>query len=59
MTQYDVKEMQTKLKNNGYQKVRCNGSHQIWSDGKHTVSLPVVKLSPVIARRLVKEFDLR
>lgn len=46
------------LRDNGYKEVRCCGSHQTWSNGASKITLPTVKLSPVIAARLIKENDL-
>ena len=51
--------MQNILKNNGYSTVRQCGSHQVWSNGDITISIPVVKLRAVVANRLIKENNLR
>lgn len=53
-----LKELQSGLKNAGYSIRRTTGSHQIWSNGKHTVSVPKIKLNPMLARRLAKECNL-
>lgn len=58
MKQFTVKEIQTILKSNGYSFQRQKGSHQIWSNGLKTVSLPVVKLKPIIAQKILKENQL-
>nr|DAH19659.1 MAG TPA: putative mRNA interferase [Caudoviricetes sp.] len=39
--------------------MRCCGSHQVWSNGANKITLPTVKLSPVIAARLIKENKLK
>lgn len=47
------------LVRNGYQLVRCKGDHYIY---KHIVSGKVISvphhLNPIIAQRLVREFNL-
>lgn len=53
-----IQELQRALKRGGYKLKRTTGSHQIWSNGIKTVSVPVVKLNPMIAKRLVKECNL-
>lgn len=58
MTQFKVKEFKRILRDNGYEEVRCCGSHQTWSNGVNKITLPTVKLSPVIAARLIKENEL-
>lgn len=59
LTQFKVKEFKRILRDNGYKEVRCCGSHQTWSNGASKITLPTVKLSPVIAARLIKENDLQ
>lgn len=58
MRQFTTKEFIRILNNNGFHYVRSNGSHYIYknSDGNH-ISIPL-KLSCVIAQRLIKENDL-
>ena len=58
LTQFKVKEFKRILRDNGYKEVRCCGSHQTWSNGTSKITLPTVKLSPVIAARLIKENNL-
>lgn len=55
MRQVTVKEMQGKLKDAGYYLSRQKGSHQIWTNGSKTISVPVVQLKGVVANRLIKE----
>ena len=47
------------LKKNGFEFVRCTGDHYVY---KHSVSGSVISvplhLNPIIAQRLVKEFNL-
>lgn len=59
MKQYTIHQMRSILKHNGYQSLRQRGSHEIWSNGIHTISLPVVALKAVIAHRLIKENELK
>ena len=43
-----------KLKKAGYEKKRCNGSHFIFSNGKHSVSINK-DLNRMVAKRILKE----
>lgn len=58
MRQYTHLEFARILKNNGFFFARQRGSHFIYNNsiGKH-ISIPR-KLESVIARRLIKEFNL-
>ena len=48
------------MKNNGYYKVRQNGSHSTWSDGKNTITLPsLYNIHSVVIMRLIKENGLK
>lgn len=58
MRQVTVKEMQSILKDKGYSCLRQRGSHQVWSNGNKTISVPVVELKGVVANRLIKEIML-
>ena len=55
MKQTTKKELLNCLKENGYTKVRSKGSHAIYSNGLHTISVPIVTLKAVVANRLMKD----
>lgn len=59
MKQYTSKEFTKIVQKNGFKYNRCSGSHFIYTNekGKH-VSIPK-KLECVIARRLIKENNLK
>lgn len=59
MKQYTHKEFVRILKKNGYQLNRNSGGHSIYTneEGKH-ISIPQT-LACVIARRLIKENNLK
>jgi predicted RNA binding protein YcfA (HicA-like mRNA interferase family) len=48
------------LKANGYTIVRTSGGHSIWynDDKKDSITISS-KLNPMVARRLIKEHDLK
>jgi predicted RNA binding protein YcfA (HicA-like mRNA interferase family) len=56
--QMSVKEMKHALRRAGYREVRTRGSHQIWSNGKHSISVPIVKLKPIIALKIINQCGL-
>lgn len=56
--QWNPREFQKLLRRNGYNKIKQNGSHQIWNDGNSSISIPTVKLNYLIAKRLIKENSL-
>lgn len=59
MKQYTSKEFIKIVKKNGFHYIRHNGGHSIYinSKGRH-ISIPK-KLECVIARRLIKENNLK
>ena len=59
MKQYKTREFTRIVQNNGFKYNRTSGSHFIYTNekGKH-ISIPK-KLECVIARRLIKENNLR
>lgn len=59
MKQYTSKEFIKIVKKNGFQYVRHNGGHSIYINekGRH-ISIPK-KIESVIARRLIKENNLK
>ena len=59
MKQYTSKEFITIVKKNGFHYDRHNGSHSIYvNDAGRHISIPQ-KLECVIARRLIKENNLK
>ena len=59
MKVYEVRDFEKILKENGYKQTRQKGSHKIWDNGANVISVPATKIFPPIARRLIKENDLR
>ena len=60
MKQFSKREIVRLMKNNGYYKVRQNGSHSTWSDGKNTITLPsLYNIHSVVIMRLIKENGLK
>ena len=56
---YNPREFQKILKNNGFVYEHQTGDHRIWKrDGVH-ISIPCTKLNPIIVQRLVKEHCLK
>lgn len=46
------------LRRNGYVRIRGHGGHEIYSNGKNTVSFSAHNLNKLIKERLIKENDL-
>lgn len=57
MKQYTSREFIRLLKNNGYNYIRTNGSHQLYRKGNASVVVPI-HLNRMIAQRLIKENGL-
>ena len=53
----DAKEMKKILRANGYDYIRCKGSHFIYSNGKNTIAVNK-DLNCMVARRLIKQSNL-
>lgn len=45
------------LSENGFNQVRSSGSHRIWSDGKHTISVTSPTVNRMVARRIMKSLN--
>ena len=58
MEQITGKEFVRVLSKNGFEFERQRGSHQIWKRGAETISVPVINLNRMLARRFVKEYAL-
>ena len=54
---YSKREFERLLSNNGYEFVRCKGSHFIYKKANETVAVPK-NLNSMIGRRLIKEHNL-
>ena len=52
------REFQRILKDNGFLYHHQTGDHRIWYRGSEHVSVPMVKINPLIAQRLIKEHSL-
>lgn len=57
MKTYSKREFAQMLVKNGYELVRCKGSHFIYKKADETVVVPK-KINKMIGRRLVKEHGL-
>lgn len=57
MKQFNSREFKKLLRNNGYDYVRSNGSHDIFSNGEFNIVVPI-HLNMMIAKRLIKENNL-
>ena len=53
----DAKKMKKILRANGYEYIRCKGSHFIYSDGTNTIAVNK-DLNCMVARRLIKQYHL-
>lgn len=53
------REFQRILKDNGFIYDHQTGDHRIWKRGSEHISVPCVKINPLIAQRLVKEYTLK
>lgn len=58
--QWNPREFQKVLMDNGFYLARTHGSHSMWkNDNNHiTISIPSVKVNSMLARRLIKENNL-
>ena len=58
--QYSVREFKILLRSNGYDYIRSSGDHDIYSNGKLKISIPVAskEVNKMLARRLIKENKL-
>lgn len=55
--QYDLRHFQKILKTNGYEKIRQNGSHLIYSNGTKRIVINAT-CNRMVTRRLIKENNL-
>ena len=53
------REFQRVLKRNGFVYSHQTGNNSIWYRGGEHISVTATKLNPLIARRLVKEYDIQ
>lgn len=54
----DAREMKKILRNNGYEYLRCKGSHFIYSNGTYTIAVNK-DLNAMVAKRLIKQYHLQ
>lgn len=52
------RKMDKILTSNGWSFDRRTGSHAVYRKGGETMSVPMVTLKPVIAQRLIKQYEL-
>jgi len=62
MQNYDLKDFRKILRNNGYERKRQRGSHEIWrnEEKKDTVAITnkITGVNACIGRKLIKEHGL-
>ncbi len=54
----DAREMKKILRDNGYEYLRCKGSHFMYSNGRYTVAVNK-DLNAMVAKRLIKQYHLQ
>lgn len=55
---YTSREFICLLRNNGYDYDRCKGDHMIYVKGGRHISVTAKSINPMVARRLIKEYNL-
>ena len=55
---YSVREFKQILKFNGYKYKRSKGDHDIYSNGKDTISVTATRLNKLTALKIIKEHNL-
>lgn len=55
---FSPREFQKILKKNGFVYDHQTGDHRIWYRGREHISVTATRLNPVVALRLVKEYNL-
>lgn len=53
------KDFIKKVRANGYEHVRTNGSHMIFQNAEGRIITVNLKLNKMVAKRLTKEYELR
>lgn len=57
---YSIIEFKKILDNNGYKFLRhAKGDHCIYSNGERTITIKRSHVNKMIARRLIREYDLK
>ena len=55
---YSNREFERILKCNGYKYKRSKGDHNIYSNGKDTISVTATRLNKLTALKIIKEHNL-
>ena len=55
----EQKRLEQMLRNNGFQKVRMNGSHAIWRRGSDVITLNTKKCQTLLVWNLIRKFKLK
>ena len=58
MKQYSTRDFKRILQNNGYEYVRTKGDHSVYRKENRVLTVNVVRLKPIVANRLIKEYSL-
>jgi len=56
---FSARDFKKVLSRNGYVlKRNCKSSHTIWTNGEKIIIFPATKVNRMMARRLIKEYEL-
>ena len=58
MKQYSTRDFKRILQDNGYEYVRTKGDHSTYRKENKVLTINVVRLKPIVANRLIKEYSL-
>lgn len=58
MQNYPIRKIRKILKQNNYTYIRTKGSHEIYSNGKNTVSITYPITNALVARKIIKNNNL-
>ena len=58
MKTFNSREFAELLIENGYEYTRCKGDHKIYKNKEKTICFNWRKLNKMVARRLIKEYNL-
>ena len=55
---YTSREFKKVLNKNGFIAVRTNGDHQVFRKGNQSLTINLINLNRMVAKRLIKEYNL-
>lgn len=59
MKSINSRELQQALKQAGYERIRCNGSHATYSNSYNSITIPITKLNHKIATKIIVKCGLK